>query len=190
MVVIGEGDVLKDDVVTLRLEHLRAFRRGRVVDLIQTAGRNLRNEHLRDQGQSLVEGGVDAGDDHEEQEHKVDGALQHQRRAGQDRGGHAEAHDDGRPVDEQADDKFALSVGAFKPVDLPVQTVQVFLLSIRRPNLADVLDGFLDVVRHRQGVGFQLFGAALLDPSAAEEKEERHRHAPQAGEGHAPVVDK
>ena len=140
MIVVSEADVFKGDIVSVWLEFLRAFRRRRVFNLVQTICRHLRNEHFGDQRERLIERRVNAGDDHKkhEQKHKVDLSGKNERRAGEDRRRYAETHDDRSAVDEKPYHKFAFSVRLLKPVDLFVKTVQILFFAVGRPDLADV----------------------------------------------------
>ena len=61
--VIGKAHLVEYDIVAFRLKGFRPLRRRRIVDLVHAVGRYLGDEHLRNQGKALVEGGVDAGDD-------------------------------------------------------------------------------------------------------------------------------
>ena len=54
-----------------------------------------------------------------------------------------------------------LTVCLFPLVDLFEKTFQILIFAVGRADLADVFKGFLDPVGNGDGVGFQLFGAAL-----------------------------
>ena len=55
--------MVKYDVMALGMECLRPFGDGSLVDLVDAVGGHLGDEHLRDEGQALVERRVHAGND-------------------------------------------------------------------------------------------------------------------------------
>ena len=184
--------MVEDDVVSLGRKGLRSLRDGRFIDFVHAVRRHLGDEHLRDEGKALVEGRVGARNDQQEQEqqHEVDAPGENGLRAHEDSGGHAQPHDDAGGVDEHARAQLAANHDPFVLVDLAVQPGQIPLLLICGADFAHVLQRFLNAVGDADAGRFGALGGAAGEPAAAKEQREGHRHAPQAGDGQPPVVDK
>ena len=180
MIVIGEADVFKANIMPVRAEQLRTLCNRRILDLIQTVRRDLGDKHLRNQCERLVEWRVNACDDHQkhEKQHEVDFSGEDQRRAGEDRRCHAQPHDDGSTVDEKPDYKLTGFHCLFKTVDFFIESEQILFFTVGRADLADVFKGFLNIVRYRQRVSLERFRGVLVDLSAAEQQEECHGNTP------------
>ena len=184
--------MIKDDVVSLRRKGLRTLRGGRIVNFVHAVGGDLGDEHLGDEGKALVKGRVDAGDDQqkEEQQHEVDAPGEDGLRAHEDGGGHAQPHDDAGGVDKHARAQLAADHDLLMLVYLLIQPGEVPRLLIGGADLAHVLQRLLDAVGDADAGRLGAFGGAAGESAAAKEQGEGHWHAPQAGDGQPPVVDK
>ena len=188
--VVGKAHLAEHNVVPLGLEVRGALRHRRVVDFRHAVGGHLGDEQLRDEGQALVEGGIDPGDDQQEQEeqHEVNLAGENPVGAHQDGGGHAQTHDDAGGVDKDAGAQFALDGDLLVVVNLLVQPGQIPGLLVGGADLPDILQGLLDAVGDADGGLFRPLRAAGGEPAGAEQQAEGHGHPPQAGDGQLPVI--
>ena len=134
----------------IRREAIFSFCCLRIIDLHQTAGGDLRHEHLGDQSQSLIKWRIDTGNHQQEhkQQHEIDLSGKDHTRTCKDRCCYAKAHDHAGCIDKNTGGQFTFDHGLFVVIDLRVQLIQEPLFLVCSPDLPDVFEGFLNAVRH------------------------------------------
>lgn len=120
--VISKMHMFENNVVSVWMKMVSPLGDGSVVEFHDTVGGHLRDEHLCNQGEALVERCINSGDDQKEQKqkHKINFTGEGQSGACKNRCRHAQAHNHAGRIYKYAGAKFSSDHNPFMFVNLAV----------------------------------------------------------------------